>query len=247
MYLTSWFCISHSQGISNKSPQGLHIMLKFQQNHNLPHGQLMLIFSSQNRPHFIGYVFTERETRIAQSIKFEIQWTKQKVISSVCQFGVTSPPECWGFGVELRRSLYILPIAWQLQLVKVFYRRFECSFPRSKFGSSSRPEIRSSTIQIFHLLRFRSSSMMMITSPLAKGVVWFMCFIRCRSLNPCKYSVVHLVHKVCFRLRRYLALQRRSNSLRWCGSSSASWFDRRNESELAVSTDNSVYVAFDVI
>ena len=46
MYLTSWFCISHSQGISNKSPQGLHIMLKFQQNHNLPHGQLMLIFSN---------------------------------------------------------------------------------------------------------------------------------------------------------------------------------------------------------
>ena len=49
--------------------------------------------------------------------------------------------------------------------------RFECSFLRSKFGSSSRPEIRSSTIPIFHLLRFRFSSLMMTTSPLAKGVV----------------------------------------------------------------------------
>ena len=108
----------------------------------------------------------------------------------------------------------------------------------SRFGGSSRPEIRSSTIPIFHLLRFRSSSLMMTTSPLAKGVVWFMYFIRCRSLNPCKYSVVHLVHKVCLHLRRYLTLLHRSNSLRWCGSSSGSWFDLRNSSELAVSTDN---------
>ena len=56
--------------------------------------------------------------------------------------------------------------------------------------------------------------------------------IRCRSLNPRKYSVVHLVHKACLHLRRYLGLLYRSNSFWGCGSSSGSWFDRRNGSEL---------------
>ena len=46
-----------------------------------------------------------------------------------------------------------------------------------------------------------------------------------------KYSVVHLVHKACLHLRRYLALLRWWNSLTWGGSSFGSWFDRRNSHE----------------
>ena len=57
-------------------------------------------------------------------------------------------PECRGFGVELRRSLYILPIAGKLQWVKVLYCPFECSFPRSKFGSAN--DSVSSRNQVFH-------------------------------------------------------------------------------------------------
>ena len=44
--------------------------------------------------------------------------------------------------------MYILPIAGQLQWVKVLYCPFECSFPRSKFGSSN--DSVSSLNQIFH-------------------------------------------------------------------------------------------------
>ena len=100
----------------------------------------------------------------------------------------------------------------------------------------SRPEISSSTIPIFHLLRFRSLSLMMATSPLARTMICPLCFIRCRSLSSCNYSVVHLDHKACLHFSRYFARQRRSTSSKWCGSSSGSWFDRRNNNELGVST-----------
>ena len=99
----------------------------------------------------------------------------------------------------------------------------------------SHPEISSSTIPIFHLLRFCSSSLMMATSPLARTMICPLCFIQCRSLSPHKYLVVHLDHKACLHFSRYFARQRRSTSSKWCGSSSGSWFDRRNNDELGVS------------
>ena len=149
--------------------------------------------------------------------------------------------ECQGFRVELQRSLYTLPITGQLHWVKVLYSLFKCFFPTWSLAARTIPshtEIRSSMIPIFYLLQFCSWSFTMTTSPLPKGVVWPLCFTRCCSLNPRKYSVVHLVYKACLHLCRYVALLHRSNSLRWCSSSSGSWFHRRNSSELGVSAGN---------
>ena len=102
----------------------------------------------------------------------------------------------------------------------------------------SHPEISSSTIPIFHLLRFCSSSLMMATSPLARTMICPLCFIQCRSLSPHKYLVVHLDHKACLHFSRYFARLCRSTSSKWCGSSSGSWFDRRNNNELGISTSS---------
>ena len=64
MNITCWFCISHGQGSSNKSHQGLNVMLKFLKNHHLIHWQLVLIFSSPNR----------RSTRYIFSITQKFFW-----------------------------------------------------------------------------------------------------------------------------------------------------------------------------
>ena len=148
---------------------------------------------------------------MAHSIKIEIQWTRWKV-SPVYQFinisnqyqcvnamrsgyrCIPPGPECRGFGVELRRSLYILPIAGKLQWVKVLYCLFECSFPRSKFGSandsvSSRNQVLHESFN--HRIPFIAIAFLVLDDDhlhLAKGVVWPLCFIRCRSLKPRKYS-----------------------------------------------------------
>lgn len=57
----------------------------------------------------------------------------------------------------------------------------QCPFPSSKFCStaySARPEISCSTIDVFRLLRFRFSCLMMTISPLARAMVGPLCFIR---------------------------------------------------------------------
>ena len=57
----------------------------------------------------------------------------------------------------------------------------QCPFPSSKFCSteySARPEISCSTIDVFRLLRFRFSCLMMTTSRLARAMVGPLCFIR---------------------------------------------------------------------
>ena len=103
--------------------------------------------------------------------------------------------------------------------------RSNVPFPGRSFAARttpSRPEISSSTIYVFHLLRFRSSSLMMTTSPLARALVWPLCFIRCCSVNPRNYSLVHLDHKACLHFCRYFARLCRSTPPKWCGSSSSS-------------------------
>ena len=89
----------------------------------------------------------------------------------------------------------------------------------------SLPAIRSSMMPSFHLFRLRSSSLIITTSPLHKGVARPACFKLCRSRRATRYSRLHRFQSASLHVFRYLALLRRSTFSSLYGSRSGRWLD----------------------
>ena len=129
----------------------------------------------------------------------------------------SSPPgsERWCSWVKLGLRVGLDHLHRQLQRVKLLHCSLVLPLPTLSLAAltiPSRPTIRFCTIPSFYVLRFRDSSLMIITSLTDGCGVCSPPQRRCRSRRPRRYSLVHLDHTASLQRRGYLTLDSRSVS-----------------------------------